>query len=492
MGLITERRDRYRFLTRPASPDEVRRLSHANRRDRSRLNLPIWLQLTLMTVFLTLMVIYLMSYFFMNRQKEQLYDQAVQRGVLLVSQFAQQARLPLIEKNDLPLNTLIQNASKIEGLARAYIVDNSGMVRAHTEVDRLNTPARVWAEREREQHKGETVYFNTVSESGQPLLVLRHAIRFQERLLGQIYIGLSLNHIHQMILDDRRAILWLILPVLAIGILVAVALGLWFSRPISHLAQATAEIRKGDYTYRIKLKRNDELGNLAKAFNHMNAELLHKNLIQKRFGKYVGLEVAELISSQPEKDWLKGKRCEASIVFTDIRGFTRQAETLEPEDLVEQLNVYLEIASDVISDHDGYVDKFIGDAVLGVFGVPVPHDDHADRALDAAIEMQRRFRQNGNAAIGLLAKVGISIHTGLVLSGNIGSRQRLEYTVIGDSVNVASRLNAVAGPGEIVITQASYEKLRQTIAVENLPPQMIKGRVSPIHAYRIPQRDATA
>jgi adenylate cyclase len=443
-----------------------------------------------MAVFLTLVVIYMMSYFFLNRQKEQLYIQAVQNGMLVLSQYAQQARLPLIEKNDLSLNTLIQNATKIDGMVLAYIVDNTGMIRAHTEIDRLNTAAQVWDAHDRERRLGETVYFNTVLPNGDPLLVLRRAIWFKERLLGQIYVGLSLDHIHQVILEDQRAILWMILPVMVIGVLVAITLGFWFSRPISYLAQATAEIGKGNYTYRIKLKRNDELGRLAKAFNHMNAELLHKNLIQKRFGKYVGLQVAELISTQSEKDWLKGQRCESTIIFTDIRGFTRYAETIEPEALVDQLNVYLEIAAEVISDNGGYVDKFIGDAVLGIFGVPVPHDDHADQALNAAIEMQRRFRQNGNVANGLLNAVGISIHTGVVLSGNIGSRQRLEYTVIGDPVNVASRLNAVAGAGEIIITQASYEKIRQTIEVENLPPQMIKGRVSPINAFRIPKRAA--
>jgi adenylate cyclase len=491
MTLITERRDNFRLLVKPDPHDETSFRGHANRRDRRRLRMPIWLQLSLMTVCLTLAIIYMLSFFFLNRQKEQLYNQAVQRGMLALSQYAQQARLPLIEGNDLPLNTLIKDATEIEGLELAYIVDHTGMIRAHTEIDRLHTPAEVWIGHEREQREAETIYFNTTSETGEPILVLRRAIWFQDRLLGQIYIGLSLDHIQEVIREDQLSILLTILPVLVASLLVAILLGLWFSRPISHLAQATAEIRKGNYTYRIKLKRNDELGNLARAFNHMNAELLQKDLIQKRFGKYVGLEVAELISKQTEKDWFKGNRCEATIVFTDIRGFTRHAETQEPEDLVAQLNVYLEIAAEVIAANGGYVDKFIGDAVLGVFGVPLPHDAHADQALNAAIEMQRRFHRSGHTGNGLLRAVGISIHTGVVLSGNIGSKQRLEYTVIGDSVNVAARLNGVAGPGEIVITQASYEKIRQTVEVESLPPQMIKGRVSPIHAYRIPHRDAT-
>ena len=156
------------------------------------------------------------------------------------------------------------------------------------------------------------------------------------------------------------------------------------------------------------------------------------------------------------------------------------------------MNVYLEIVAEVISANGGYVDKFIGDAVLGVFGVPVPLDDHADQALNAALEMQRRLHGSRGSGNALLEAVGISIHTGMVLSGNIGSKRRREYTVIGDSVNVAARLNGVAGPGEIVITQNCYANLKQTIEVDKLPPQMMKGRVSPIDAYRIPRRDTTS
>ncbi len=491
MTLITERRNKYRFLTQPDAPEKDRHTGRANRRGRAWLRLPIWLQLSLLTVLLTLAVIYMLSYFFLNRQKEQLYQQVVQRGMVVLNQYAQQARLPLIEKNDLPLNTLIKNATNIDGLLLAYIVDNTGKIRAHTEIDRLHTSAEAWLGHDREQREGETVYFTTQSKTGVSLLILRRSIWFQERLLGQIYIGLSLDHIQRVIHEDRLSILWMILPLLVVGVLVAISLGFWFSRPISNLAQATDEISKGNYTYRIKLKRNDELGHLARAFNHMNAELLQKDLVQKRFGKYVGLEVAELIASQTEKDWLKGKRCEASIIFTDIRGFTRHAETLEPEDLVAQLNVYLEIVAEVISAQGGYVDKFIGDAVLGVFGVPVPLADHADQALNAALEIQRRLSAERHAGNALLEAVGISIHTGMVLSGNIGSRRRLEYTVIGDSVNVAASLNGVAGPGEIVITQSCHTSINQTIDVIKLPPQMIKGRVSPIDAYCIPRRDAT-
>ena len=149
MPLITERRDKYRLLAHPEDIKSRQHTGRANRRGRAWLRMPIWLQLSLMAIFLALIVIYMMSYFFLNRQKDQLYKQLVHIGMLALNQYAQQARLPLIEQNDLPLKTLIKDATQIEGLVLAYIVDHTGMIRAHTEIDRLHTPAAQWPGRER-------------------------------------------------------------------------------------------------------------------------------------------------------------------------------------------------------------------------------------------------------------------------------------------------------------------------------------------------------
>jgi adenylate cyclase len=208
-------------------------------------------------------------------------------------------------------------------------------------------------------------------------------------------------------------------------------------------------------------------------------------MTQKSFGKYVGTEVLDLILANPETDWLKGTRNEATIVFGDVRGFTQYATENPPEEVVEVLNAYLEISTSLIIQYGGYVDKFIGDAVMGVFGVPVFRSDHVERAVRAAVRIQEALLQESRKGNPLLAVVGFSIHTGVVVAGNVGSQSKMEYTVIGDSVNVAARLNALAGAGEVVVSQQVKDKLDHLMSTEALGPQKIKGKSQPIEAYKV-------
>jgi adenylate cyclase len=135
--------------------------------------------------------------------------------------------------------------------------------------------------------------------------------------------------------------------------------------------------------------------------------------------------------------------------------------------------------------HGGYIDKFIGDAVLGVFGVPAYHKNHSRRAVRAAFDMQKTLRNTGRNNNVLLSSVGIGLDSGLVVSGNIGSPVKMEYTVIGDSVNVASHISRLAGPGDVIISKNIYQKLSKILDVEALPPQRIKGKSLPLKTYKV-------
>jgi len=192
-----------------------------------------------------------------------------------------------------------------------------------------------------------------------------------------------------------------------------------------------------------------------------------------------------MIMAHPEESWLKGQRSEATILFTDIRGFTSYSESREPEEVVEALNEYFRIATELILEYGGYVDKFIGDAVMGVFGVPIFRADHAERAVRAAVAMQKKFNTAGKNGNQLLTKIGIGINSGIIVSGNLGSDIKMEYTVIGDSVNVASRLNSVAGPGEIIISRSVYELTRAIVTVEPIARQRLKGKSELIESFKV-------
>jgi adenylate cyclase len=218
----------------------------------------------------------------------------------------------------------------------------------------------------------------------------------------------------------------------------------------------------------------------------MSGELLKKALMQESFGKYVGSEVLEMIMADPENAWLKGRLSNASVLFTDIRGFTSYSEGRKPEAVVEALNEYFDIATRHIQEEGGYVDKFIGDAVMGVFGVPIHSKDHAEKAVRAAMAMQVEFAEAGRKnKKGVLNQVGIGINAGPVVSGNIGSQDKIEYTVIGDSVNVASRINSLAGSGETVISQSVLDAMGNGLKVHALPPQKVKGKSEALKVYKV-------
>ena len=231
--------------------------------------------------------------------------------------------------------------------------------------------------------------------------------------------------------------------------------------------------------------RNDELGNLATAFNHMSEELWLKSLMKESFGKYVGSEVLEMIMADPESGWLKGNKSEATVLFTDIRGFTSYSEEKEPEEIVEALNESFEIVSNVIIEYGGYIDKFIGDAVMGIFGVPIYYEDHAEKAVRASIDMQKKLLEASKNGNSLLAAIGIGINSGPVVSGNLGSQTKMEYTVIGGTVNLASRLNGLAGSGEVVVSKNIYEKLGDMIEVEALAPTKVKGISEMVESFKV-------
>ena len=447
--------------------------------------IPIWLQSFAATMVIIITTIFVMSFFMLSQQKERLFRQTVKIGKVSLNYFSSNSPVPLLEDNILRLNTLIKGATAVEGLVYAIIVDHNQIIKAHTDINEIGKTFEKFTNMEDVKKEQDVTYFNYDSKSGEHILNLNRPVLFKGKKLGQVHVGVSIDFIEKLIHKARLTIVAITFFIILFGSVIAVWLGFHFSRPISNLVMATGEIGSGNYQHKIILARNDELGNLATAFNRMGDELWKNSLMQKSFGKYIGSEVLEMIMANPESAWLKGHRNEATIVFTDIRGFSLYSKLKEPEEIVEGLNEYFEIATQAIQDHGGYVDKFIGDAVLGVFGVPVYHKDHVERGVRASSDMQKKFmdkRCNGNS---LLQSVGIGINTGIVVSGNIGSQDKMEYTVIGDTVNLTAHLNRLARPGEIIITKSVYENLEDMITVKPLSPQYIKGKTKPVETFKL-------
>jgi adenylate cyclase len=450
------------------------------------LRIPIRIKLSIAIIFIIWLTILILSFVILARQREHLYLQTVKMGKISLNYFANNAGIPLLYDDLLPLNTLLREATTVEGFLYAIIVDRHQIIKAHTDPNKIETLLQPIENKSMAKREQDIEYFNYTLPSGAHVLNLSKPISYKEKELGSVHVGISLDFITDLIHKETVAIIVLSLFIILLGISIAILLGVEFSRPISKLVFATREIGKGNLQYRINMIRNDEFGDLATAFNSMAKGLWDKLMIQKSFGRYVSPEVLDMILTHPEDSWLKGTRNEATILFTDVREFSAYSETRKPEELVERLNEYFAIATQAILAQGGYVDKFIGDAVLGVFGVPVPHADHAERAVKATVAMQKEFQreaeENKNP---LLSRIGIGISSGIVVSGTLGSQVKMEYTVIGDSVNMASRINHLAGPGEIVISKNVYELTKDLVSVEPLPLQSIKGKAEKVEVFKV-------
>jgi adenylate cyclase len=181
------------------------------------------------------------------------------------------------------------------------------------------------------------------------------------------------------------------------------------------------------------------------------------------------------------------------VFFSDVRGFTSMSEKMEPQEVQQLLSEYFTEMTSILFKYGGTLDKFMGDAVMAFFGNPEPQPDHAMRAVMMALEMQeavntlnQKWLTEGRRTIG----VGMGINTGDVTVGNLGSKDFLDYTVIGDTVNLACRLEQNAKAGDIIITQATYDEVKQAVEAEPMEPIKVKGKSEPIPIYRVVKRMA--
>jgi adenylate cyclase len=281
---------------------------------------------------------------------------------------------------------------------------------------------------------------------------------------------------------------------LAIGLIVVLAgselVAFQVTRPIGALVEATQKVAEGDLTHKVRIKGHDELAQLGSAFNEMTEGLRLRDLYKYQFGRYVSRQIADAILAHPERDFWQGERRKATILFSDIRGFTAMSEKLAPEEVVQRLNEYLTVMVDIVFAYDGTLDKFIGDAIMAVFGAPVNMGNDEERAVHAAIAMQeavvrleKQWSERGQVGF----RIGIGINTGDVVVGNIGSDQRLEYAAIGDHVNLASRLEALNkeyGTG-ILITGQTYHYVEHIVEVRWIDKVAVRGREEAVDIYEL-------
>ncbi len=291
----------------------------------------------------------------------------------------------------------------------------------------------------------------------------------------------------------RRRILLIGAGGLVMALLVGVGLAGGITAPVQTLVAGMREVLKGNLGYRSGIDRDDEIGFLANAFNEMVGGLEEREKIRDLMNKVVSPEIAHEMLQHGVT--LGGEVREVTVLFADIRGFTSFSEGMPPQDLLRLLNAYLGRMSRIIERENGVIDKYIGDEVMAVFGTPLAQPDHAVRAVAAAVEMLRElagFNAEQQAVSPLVPRlrIGIGIATGPVVAGNVGSPERLNYTVLGDTVNLASRLQSLTKDygTALLMSGLTYEQVAQRFPCRFLGQVVVRGRQEETALYTV-QRD---
>jgi adenylate cyclase len=303
---------------------------------------------------------------------------------------------------------------------------------------------------------------------------------------GQRIVAVPLDEVLAPFDRIRRALLLGGAASLVLSALLGAALSRSLTRPVRELVAATGRVATGDFESEVRVASRDEMGVLADAFNEMTRGLLLRERYRSVLNKVVSKDVAaELMRGDVE---LGGENRLVTVLFADIRGFTAHTEGMEPQKVIALLNECMEYLSQAIDAEGGVVDKYIGDEVMAVFGAPVTQDDHALRAIRAALRMREGMASfnavrevRGDAPLG----VGVGINSGVAVAGNMGSKDRMNYTVVGDVVNLASRLAGQAKAGEILVSGVTLRQAGSGILASPLGGRTLKGFSSEVEVHAV-------
>ena len=273
---------------------------------------------------------------------------------------------------------------------------------------------------------------------------------------------------------------------IAFGMITGTLLDDLVADPVDKLKNAAIDVSEGDLDVRVNLLRADDFGPLIDRFNGMVNGLRERERLQQTFGRHVGQEAARQILAQGEGS-IDAER-EITVMFVDVRNFTAHSAEHSAEEVVAALNVFFRHAVETIESHGGMVNKFLGDGFMALFGIGNTSGDHARQAFEAACAMlcclddaSEELASAGWPGL----KIGIGLNTGPAVVGSIGSPQRQEYTAIGDTINVASRVEALtkAVGRNLLLTEATRRELPDDVPLESLPPQEVKGKDGPLEIY---------
>jgi len=452
---------------------------------RAEIRVPLKVKLSLLITALVVLAVALVGLFLLRQQQQSLTAEMTKRGLTMAENFAAGAKTPLLTNDELTLGVLVTDAMKDPDVAYLIVADHDGRVLAHSDPravkSRVDRPKGLQALQDRLLIQTYKTPQGSIIDFAVPLV-------YSGVPVGALYLGFSEEAITTALETARNQALLITLIMVLAGLGGAVGLAALLSRPIFRLVQATGAVASGDFNIALPVASRDELGVLTDSFNRMARSLREKEMIKRAFTRYVAREVVEEILKDPERLVLSGERRQVTVLFCDVRGFTPLSERLSPEEVVLLLNDFYNLMIETTFQYDGTLDKFLGDAVMAVFGAPMAHPDHSARAIRTALtmregitELNERRAREGKEPI----EVGIGVSAGEAVAGTVGTEDRMEYTVIGDSVNLAARLESNAKPGQILISYRTYERVRDLVEARPLGRIHVKGKEEEVEVYEV-------
>lgn len=310
-----------------------------------------------------------------------------------------------------------------------------------------------------------------------------------------LVVQMPADKVYAPIVAMRRAVVIAIAVALVIALVAALVLARRITLPLKQLSRFASDIARRDFSTRVSIHTRDELAMVGRAMSQAAADLqqseqrIRKELeIRADLGRYLPAELVDKIIKREQDMALGGERREITVMFADLVAFTPLSEKLPPEQVVQILNELFTIVTEIVFRHGGTVDKFIGDCVMALWGAPTAQPDHAARALEAAEEIIS-WLEVGNASweakYGVSVRIAIGINSGEAVVGNVGSESRMEYTAIGTTVNVAARLEAIARPQQILISETTARLAGEGFQLAPAGERTMAGLSEPLHLYEV-------
>ena len=439
--------------------------------------LPIAIKWTMAFSALISMVMGALGWFLIGNQHRAHLSELEAFGRILVEQLAHSASEPLLADDQFNLQGLVSRQTQSSKVVGAAIIGNNGE-RETSGMIPLNLG---------DPDQAEPFNWSWPDETQTPhnAITFSSPIVFRDVVAGHALLTLDREFFDRQKEQTIRSIFYATAGLILIAGLLSYLLSRRLSRPITALAEAGSQPKPFSMAGSVDVGRADEIGQVYAHYERMTAGLLEKRQVEDALSRYVSPVVAGKILSNLSQRRLANQDTEGTILFCDIVGFTELSEDLAPDAVAELLNLYLGAVAEAAHRCHGFVDKFIGDSAMILFGIADETTPHAQNAIRCAWLIQalvqninRERKQSAKDPI----KLRIGINSGRMLAGNIGTPDRLEYTVVGDTVNLASRLCGLAPADGITLgeTTAGYPGVREMGELSNQPPIKVRGRKNPV------------